>query len=63
MIRLNSIESAILHIANMNNNVKNFIYQEWDEKLTDEQKFDVMIQAVEMQNQASYKEKIKMYFF
>lgn len=60
---MNNIESAILHIANMNNNVKNFIYQEWDEKLTDEQKFDVMIQAVEMQNQASYKEKIKRYFF
>lgn len=57
MIRLNSIESAILHIANMNNNVKNFIYQEWDEKLTDEQKFDVMIQAVEMQNDICHKGK------
>ena len=40
----------MLHIANMDKNVKNFIYQEWDEKLTDEQKFDVMLQAVEMQN-------------
>ena len=49
MIKLNNIENAILHIANMNNNVKNFIDQEWNEKLTDEQKFDVMIQAVEMQ--------------
>lgn len=57
MIRLNSIESAILHIANMNNNVKNFIYQEWNEKLTDEQKFDVMIQAVEMQNDICHKGK------
>ena len=47
---MNNIENAILHIANMNNNVKNFIDQEWNEKLTDEQKFDVMIQAVEMQN-------------
>ena len=50
MIRLNNSESAMLHIASMNKNVKNFIYQEWDEKLTDEQKFDVMLQAVEMQN-------------
>jgi len=50
VIKLNNIENAILHIANMNNNVKNFIDQEWNEKLTDEQKFDVMIQAVEMQN-------------
>ena len=47
---MNNSESAMLHIANMDKNVKNFIYQEWDEKLTDEQKFDVMIQAVEMQN-------------
>lgn len=54
---MNSIESAILHIANMNNNVKNFIYQEWNEELTDEQKFDVMIQAVEMQNDICHKGK------
>ena len=60
MIKLNSIESAILHIADLNNDVRNFIYQEWDEKLTDEQKFDVMIQAIEMQNYADHK-KIRMY--
>lgn len=50
MIKLNSSENAILHIANINSSIKNFIYQRWDEKLTNDEKFDVMIQAVEMQN-------------
>ena len=57
---MNSINNAILHVSDVNNDVKNFIYQEWDEKLTDEQKFDVMIQAIQMQNYADHK-KIKMY--
>ena len=50
MIKLNNIENAILHIADISSDVKNFIYKEWNEKLTDDQKFDVMIQAVQMQN-------------
>lgn len=55
MIKLNNIENAILHISDIDNGVKNFICQEWDEKLTDAQKFDVMIQAVEMQNYVNHK--------
>lgn len=55
MIKLNSIENAILHISDIDSDVKNFVYQEWDEKLTDAQKFDVMIQAVEMQNYVNHK--------
>lgn len=49
MIKLNSSKNAILHIADVDSDVKNFIYQRWDEKLTNDEKFDVMIQAVEMQ--------------
>lgn len=52
---MNSIENAILHISDIDSDVKNFVYQEWDEKLTDAQKFDVMIQAVEMQNYVNHK--------
>ena len=52
---MNGIENAILHIANINSKVKKFIYQEWSETLTDEQKFDVMINAIQMQNHLSYK--------
>lgn len=55
MIKLNNIENAILHITDIDSDVKNFIYQEWDKKLTDAQKFDVMIQAVEMQNYVNHK--------
>lgn len=55
MIKLNNIENAILHIADINSSIKNFIYKEWDEKLTDDQKFDVMIQAVQMQNDVCHK--------
>lgn len=49
MIGLNNRENATLHIVNINSDVKNLIYQKWDEKLTDEQKFDIMIQAIQMQ--------------
>lgn len=42
-------------MIDMNKNVKKFIYQEWNEELTDEQKFDVMIQAVQMQKRESRK--------
>lgn len=55
MIKLNGNENAILHITDMNKNVKKFIYQEWNKELTDEQKFDVMIQAVQMQRHESQK--------
>lgn len=43
---MNNSENALLHVADMNSDVKNLIYQKWNENLTDEQKFDVMIQAV-----------------
>lgn len=52
---MNNIENAILHIADIDSGVKNFIYQEWDKELTDEQKFDVMIKAVQMQKHESQK--------
>lgn len=55
MIKLNGIENAILHIVDMNKNVKKFIYQEWNEELTNEQKFDVMVQAIQMQKRESRK--------
>lgn len=52
---MNSSENAILHIADINSDVKNFIYQRWDDKLTDNEKFDVMIQAVQMQNEICHR--------
>ena len=55
MIKLNNMENAILHVSDINNDVKNFIYQEWNETLTDGQKFDAMIQAVQMQNYTDHK--------
>jgi len=57
VIKLNNIENAILHVADISSSLKNFIHQEWDEKLTDNQKFDVMIQAVKMQNDICHKGK------
>ena len=47
---MNNNENAILHFADISRDVKNFIFHEWNEKLNDDQKFDVMIQAIEMQN-------------
>ena len=54
-MKLSNIENALLHITDIDRKVKKFIYQEWNEKLPDEQKFDIMIKAIKMQNYANHK--------